>query len=166
MIRFLDKEKELHLMEALFDLLYENMLEIAPSGLTYEAEKQQWLSEVLPAMAKEPRQIVLLFDGEELAGYLQYYINNGVFMVEEIQLRRDCRSTSLFGSLWKFMSRIIPEHTHTIEAYADPRNHLSRKLIKRLGMEPVEDGSDPHLLHFRGPFRLIHRDSRHSKPET
>lgn len=157
MIRFLDKDTELHLLEPLFDLLYENMQSVAPSGLCYEEEKRQWLSEVVPAMSKAPRQIVLLYDRKELAGYLQYYIHNGIFMVEEIQLRQDCRSTSLFPALWKFMSHIIPEDTHTIEAYADPRNHLSRNLMKKLGMEQVEDPSCPHLLHFRGSLRLLRR---------
>ena len=152
MIRFLNKETEMHLMEQLFDLLYENMLPIAPSGLDYEKEKQQWLSEVVPAMAKVPRQIVLMYDGDTLAGYLQYYINNGLFMVEEIQIRKDCRSSSLFAALWKFMARIIPEDTHTIEAYADPRNQASRCLMKKLGMKPVEDSSFGNFLHFQGPF--------------
>lgn len=68
MIRFLNKETEMHLMEQLFDLLYENMLPIAPSGLCYEEEKQQWLSEVVPAMAKAPRQIVLVYDGDTQIG--------------------------------------------------------------------------------------------------
>lgn len=157
MIRFLDKETEMHLLEQLFALLYENMHLITPSGLSYDAEKQLWLSEVVPAMAKPPRQIVLLFDEGKLAGYLQYYINNGLFMVEEIQLRRDCRISTLFVSLWKFMSRVIPEDTRIIEAYADPRNHLSRKLMQKLGMEPVEDCSCTHLLHFRGSLEKIRR---------
>ena len=157
MIRFLDKEKEMHLLEQLFDLLYENMQPIAPSGLPYAEEKRQWLSEVVPAMAKQPRQIVLLYDADELAGYLQYYINRGLFMVEEIQLRKDCRVTSLFVSLWKFMSAILPEDTHTIEAYADPRNLLSRRLMDRLGMEIIEDGSCGNLLHCRGRLDSIRR---------
>lgn len=155
MIRFLNKETELDMLGQLFDLLYENMHAITPSGLPYAEEKQQWLSEVAPAMAKPPRQIVLLLVEETLAGYLQYYINNGLFMVEEIQFRRDCRSSTLFASLWKFMHRILPENTHTIEAYADPRNHLSCALMRKLGMEPVEDGHYPHLLHFRGSLKEI-----------
>lgn len=157
MIRFLDKEKDMHLMGQLFDLLYDNMLPIAPTGLSYEAEKQQWLSEVVPAMAKDPRQIVLLYDGEILAGYLQYYVNRSIFMVEEIQLRKDCRTTSLFVQLWKFMSQIIPEDTQYIEAYADPRNLHSRHLMEKLGMKPVEDGSYAHLLHFRGTLNKLRR---------
>ena len=155
MIRFLDKEQELHLLEQLFDLLYENMRPIAPSDPPYEEEKQQWMAQVRPAMAKAPRQIVLIYDGEELAGYLQYYINRGLFMVEEIQLRKDCRSTSHFSSLWKFMSRIIPEDTRTMEAYADPRNLASRHLMEKLCMTVVEEDSDGHFLHFRGPLQKL-----------
>ena len=155
MIRFLDKEKELHLLEQLFDLLYENMRPIAPSDLPYEEEKHQWLSQVGPAMAKAPRQIVLVYDGEDLAGYLQYYINRGLFMVEEIQLRPNCRSTSHFSSLWKFMARVIPEDTHIIEAYADPRNLVSSHLMKKFGMTVVEEDSDGHFLHFRGSLHRL-----------
>lgn len=157
MIRLLNKETEMHLMEPLFDLLYDNMLSIAPSGLTYQEEKRQWLSEVMPAMSKAPRQIVLMYDGNALAGYMQYYINNGIFMVEEIQLRKDCRVSSLFVQLWKFMCRIIPEDTQFIEAYADPRNLPSRRLMEKLGMEPVEDGSYPNLLHFCGSLERLRR---------
>ena len=150
MIRFLDKETELPLLEQLFDLLYENMRTIAPTGLHYEEEKQQWLSQVGPAMAKAPRQIVLVYEGEKLAGYLQYYINNGLFMVEEIQLRQDCRCTSLFASLWKFMSHVIPEGVRTTEAYADSRNLSSHQLMEKLGMTIVDEDSDAQFLHFRG----------------
>ena len=156
MIRFLDKEKELHLLEQLFDLLYENMHTIS-SGLPYEEEKQQWLCEVGPALAKPPRQIVLMYHADTLVGYLQYYINKGLFMVEEIQLRKDCRATSLFVSLWKFMSPILPEDTHTIEAYADPKNLLSQSLMKKLGMEVIEDPSCKNLLHYRGSLNKIRK---------
>lgn len=157
MIRFLNKETELNLLEQLFDLLYENMAEIAPSGLSYEAEKQQFLSNVRPAMEKAPRQIVLMYDGDALAGYLQYYINNGIFMVEEIQIRKGFRSTSLFAQLWKFMAEVIPADTQYIEAYADKRNLPSRRLMEKLGMEPVKYCSYSHLLHFRGTLNELRR---------
>lgn len=157
MIRFLNKETELNLLEQLFDLLYENMAEIAPSGLSYEAEKQQFLSNVRPAMEKAPRQIVLMYDGDALAGYMQYYINNGIFMVEEIQIRKGFRSTSLFAQLWKFMAGVIPADTQYIEAYADKRNLPSRRLMEKLGMEPVKYCSYSHLLHFRGTLNALRR---------
>lgn len=157
MIRFLNKETELDLLEPLFDLLYENMAEIAPSGLSYEAEKQQFLSSVRPAMERAPRQIVLMYDGNTLAGYLQYYVNNGIFMVEEIQIRRGFRSTVLFAQLWKFMVGVIPADTQYIEAYADKRNLPSRRLIAKLGMNAVGDPPDGTCLHFRGSMHSLRR---------
>lgn len=157
MIRFLNKETELNLLEQLFDLLYENMAEIAPSGLSYEAEKHQFLSNVRPAMEKAPRQIVLMYDRDALAGYLQYYINNGIFMVEEIQIRKGFRSTSLFAQLWKFMAGVIPVDTQYIEAYADMRNLPSRRLIAKLGMNAVGETPDGTCLHFRGPMHILRR---------
>jgi len=78
-------------------------------------------------------------------------------MVEEIQLRSDCRVSSCFVSLWKFMSRILPEDTHTIEAYADPKNLLSQKLMKKLGMEVIEDPTCGTLLHYRGCLNKIRK---------
>ena len=76
-------------------------------------------------------------------------------MVEELQLRPNCRSTSHFVALWKFMARIIPEDTHIIEAYADPLNLASRHLKKKFGMTVVEGDSDGHFLHFRGSLHRL-----------
>lgn len=155
MIRFLDKEREMDLLEQLFDMLRENMDAIAPSGLSFEEEKRLWLSCVRPAMEKAPRQIVLMFEKEKLAGYLQYYVNGGVFMVEEIQIRKDCRASLVFVALWKFMARVIPEDTEVIEAYADRRNLLSQRLIYRLGMEAIGENEDGSCIHFRGSMKHI-----------
>lgn len=151
----------MHLLEQLFDLLYENMSGIAPTGLSYQEEKEQFLSEVGPALARGPRQIVVLYDGLEPVGYLQYYVSGGVFMVEELQLRRQWQATPAAASLWKFVSRVLPEDTRFLEAYADPRNTHSRRLMEKLGMKPVEDGACAGLLHYRGSLdRLNRRDCK------
>lgn len=154
MIRFLDKEREMALLPRLFDLLYENMKEIAPSELDYESEKAQWLSCVTPALAKDPRKIVLIFAGTELAGFMQYYVNAGVFMVEEIQIRRDYRASSVIMALWKFVGQIVPADTECIEAYADYRNLKSQRLMQKLGMEPVGRTADDQYIHFRGKYPI------------
>ena len=85
---FLNKSEKDHYLPQLFDLLYENMKVIAPSGLSYEQEKTEWLENVSPALEKAPRQIVLCFVAGELAGYMQYYIRDTLLMVEEIQLKK------------------------------------------------------------------------------
>ena len=61
---YLDKTEKDQWLPRLLDLLYENMRSIAPSGLTYQQEKDQFLAAVSPALDKAPRQIILCFVGQ------------------------------------------------------------------------------------------------------
>ena len=152
MIRFLDKKTEMGMLEQLFDLLYENMRSVTPTGLSYEQEKRQWLSCVCPAMEKDARQILLLTDGEALMGYCQYYISCGTLMVEEVQLRRDCRCSSAIVSLVRILLNQT-ENVTFLEAYADRRNMASQSLLKKLGMVCIaEEGP---FAHYRAEMTTI-----------
>ena len=155
MVRLLDKQRELSLMGALFDLMYENMAETAPGGMACAWEKSKWLAEVIPALKKPPRQIALLYCEEALAGFCMYYVNGGVFMVEELQIRKEYRSSGVIVELWKFFGRRIPEDTLYIEAYADTENLYSQKLLSKLGLQILESTPDGKLKHFRGEFEKI-----------
>ena len=155
MIRILDKERELSLMGSLFDLMRDNMAEVAPSGLACEWEKAKWLAEVIPAIKKAPRQIVLLYCEGALVGFCMYYVNSGVFMVEELQILRGFRSSGVIVELWKFFNRTIPGDTLYMEAYTDAENAYSQKLLGRLGLKNVDSTEDNHLKHFRGEFSKI-----------
>ena len=155
MIRFdtLNKnEKELWL-PVLFDLFYENMRYIAPGGLTYEQEKQQWISQVSPALEKAPRKIILCFADETFAGYVQYYTNGNLLMIEEIQIAKAYQRTTLFGCLCKYLARTLPEDLETIEAYAMKQNLHSRGLMQKLGM--VQIGEDKDFVHLQGSAQKI-----------
>ena len=148
MFLHLDKGEKDHWLPVLFDLLYENMSVIAPSGMSYEDEKAQWLSQVSPALDKAPRQIVLGFAEEELVGYMQYYLRQQMLMVEEIQLKREYQKTSLFYGFCKYLASVVPEDLQTVEAYADKRNLNSICLMERLGMTACE--TDTQFVHMRG----------------
>ena len=69
---YLNKAEKDFRLPQLFELFYENMSVIAPSGMPYEAERDEWMSNVAPALKKEPRKVLLALDGEKLAGYLQF----------------------------------------------------------------------------------------------
>lgn len=153
MVRLLDKQREMALLEPVFDLLWENMRQIAPSDLSYQEEKNAWLSCVGPALEKAPRQMALYFDGENLRGFAQYYCNRGVFMIEELQICRDYRSGSAAVALLKFLKNQLPEDIRYVEAYADVRNTGSQKLMKKLGMEPVERSGQ--FLHYRAELAKL-----------
>ena len=68
-IRYLDKTRKEEWLPKLFDLLYENMGAIAPSGLTYEEEREMWMGQVSPGLEHPSRQIILCLTGDELSRF-------------------------------------------------------------------------------------------------
>ena len=158
-ILFLDKSQKDLWFPQLFDLYYENMHQIAPSGLSRDDERSRWLAAVSPALEKEPRKIILCTDGDTLPGYIQYYTRDDLVMVEEIQIAKDWQNTLLFSQMCRFLARQLPPDIRRIEAWADRRNTASQRLMDRLSMVQT-DRSDADFLHFRGglePLRGLFR---------
>lgn len=151
----LNKAQKEAWLPRLFDLLHENMHVIAPSGLSYADEKALWLSQVSPALEKAPRQIILCFSGEELAGFLQYYTRQELLVVEEVQLKKPFQGTFLFFRLCKFLASVLPEGPQIIAAYADRRNGRSIRLMEKLGMVPDPDGQQEAFICMRGPIQRV-----------
>lgn len=152
---FLNKAEKDIWLPRLFDLLHENMREIAPTGLAYEQEKAQFLANVSPALDRAPRQILMGFVDGELACYVQYYTRGGLLMVEEIQIRKADRGTLLFLRLCRKLAAQLPGDIHWVEAYADRRNRHSLSIMEKLGMVPVpENGASPYV-HLRGDAELL-----------
>ena len=146
---FLDKAKKEEWLSKLFDLLYENMCDIAPSGMTYEKEKENWLAEVSPALERKPRQILMCLRGDDLIGYLQYYTRDNLLVIEEMQLKKEYQRTTLFKNFGRHLLRCLPKSITVVEAYADKRNAYSQKLMRKLNMDNIA-AEDMPFLHFRG----------------
>ena len=143
---FLDKSKAPQTLPTLFDILRAN----EPRG-EYEAQKRDYLARVLPALEKDARRIVLLRDGGGLAGFFQYYVNSGRFMMEEIQFRPEYVGSGLFRALFSHMTCVIPEGTPNVEAYARPENARSQGILRHMGLKPTSEGG-PEFIHFRGSY--------------
>ena len=153
----LDKSQKGSILPHLFDILHYNMSKIAPTGNSYEDDLNFWLSCVSPSLEKEPRKILLIYDGEILAGFFQYFVNNGLFMMEEIQLRDRYKGTGVFGELYAYLTRIIPKDTELVEAYANKSNHKSIAVLHHLGLEIVGENKNGISYHFRGRYENILR---------
>ena len=141
----------------LFEILHSNMSRIAPTGNSYEEDFSMWISCIKPALEKEPRQILLLRDKEQLAGYFQYYVNNGIFMMEEIQFRDPYKGTGLFAELYRYLVKVIPEDTIFVEAYANKRNEKSIAVLTHLGLEIIGENKNGISFHFRGRYENLVR---------
>ena len=133
MLRFayLNKEEKDVWLPRLFDLLYDNMQSVAPTGLSREEEKRQWMEAVSPALEKAPRQIILCFAEEELAGYVQFYTRETLLMVEEVQIAKHYHRSFVFYRLCRFLLEQLPPEIAIVEAYAEKRNRHSRKIKHR-----------------------------------
>ncbi len=145
---YLNKNEKEKILPELFDLLYDNMSEIAPTNLTYEKEQEQWLGNVSPALDKPARQIIMCFSDEQLIGYIQYYINSKLLMIEELQLKKEYHCTLTFYRFCKYFIGTLPADIEHVEAFAEKRNSKSQKLMQRLGMELID--SNAEFVHLRG----------------
>lgn len=154
---FLNKSEKDYWLPQLFDLLHENMQNIAPSGLSYEQEKREWLDTVSPALEKAPRQIVLCFVSGKLAGYIQYYVREQMLMVEEIQLKKQYHRTMLFYRFCKFLMSVVPDNLQTIEAYAHKQNSNSIALMEKLGMQLCKTDPESPFVYMVGSAGMIFR---------
>ena len=152
---YLNKQEKEYWLPQLFDLLYDNMKTIAPSGKSYEAEKAEWLANVSPALEKAPRQVLLCFADGELEGFVQFYTRVELLMVEEVQLRKNYHHSFLFYRICKFLQNSLPMEITLVEAYAEKRNLYSQKLMQKLGMEVV--GEEGPFVHLRGQLEPMRK---------
>ena len=152
--RYLEKPPSPDLLDEIFDILATNMRVIAPTGLTYEEDKAQWLSCVPPALEKEARQIILIYDRDELIGFFQYYItaDHSVFMMEEIQFKPAYRGSGLFGDLYRYLIPRLPADIQAVEAYADKRNQKSLAVLAHLGLTVMGENKNGISYHLRGSY--------------
>lgn len=160
---FADKTKPLPLLYSLFDILHTNMNAISPSPKSYDAALEDWLSELLVALKKDRRQIVLMYDGEELVGYFQYYTTEDTLMMEEMQIVKDHQGTGLFGIFFARLLPQLPEDLKSVEAYTNVKNMRSQKILKHLGLSPDRRIGDD-MFHYKGEYaELLRRYSPHVK---
>ena len=150
MLICLEKQKKDAYLPSLFNLFYENMHTVAPSGLTYDQEKALWLAEVSPAMDKPARQVVMVWMDDVLAGYVQYYIREKMLMIEELQIKKEYQKTLLFHRLCKHLLSVVPKDLQTIEAYAHKQNENSIHMMQKLGMEVCDPDPDSPFVHMKG----------------
>ena len=159
-LKYLDKTAADKVLPIQFEILYYNMKEITPSGMSREEDYKNWFSEVSPAIQKAPRQIVLMLDGDEVIGYFQYYTRETLLMMEEIQIKKNYHGSGIFGQFYIWLVRALPDNLATVEAFADRRNAKSIAVLSHLGLCKIEEVRNG-ILHFRGEYKNI--KDRYSK---
>ena len=153
-------------LPVLFRMLHTNMSAIAPTGNTYEADWELWRSQVGPALEKTPRQIVLMYAGDTLAGYFQYYINEATnsLMMEEIQIEKVYQQTGLFSAFYRWLVKQLPVTIDGVEAYAHKDNHKSQAILNHLGLTRQGENKGGNSFYYKGNYANLRK--RYTMEET
>lgn len=152
---YADKQDMERLLPLLFEILHENMSKIAPTGNNYETDFRQWLECVAPAMCKEARKIVLMYDNNALAGYFQYYTNGDMFMMEEIQFREKYHGSGLFREFYRWLVHELPDTIEYVEAYSNKSNFKSQAVLEHLGLSRIGENKNGITFHYRGGYKTL-----------
>ena len=150
---FLNKQNKSEILPLLFELFYENMNSFFPSGESYHTQRGNWIAEISAAIDKASRQIILCYEDDRLVGFIMYYTRQDLLMVEELQIQKEYQRTCIFYILCSFLAKHLPAGVSCIEAFAHKPNKYSQKLMRRLGMQLVDD-NHPDFVHYRGMISI------------
>ena len=153
-------EKDRELLPRLFAILHENMNAIAPTGNSYEEDEALWCTCIEEALSKDPRKLLMIYDGETLAGFFMYYVNGDLWMMEEIQFAPAYRGSGLFSKLYAYLQSILPSSVTYVEAYANKKNEKSHGILKHLGLTVIGENKNGNSYHFRGRYSDLKEAAR------
>ncbi len=151
---YLDKQKIDGYTEELFKILHSNMSLIAPTGNSYNEDFAMWASEIVSALKKDQRQIILMYVDRTLAGYFQYYINadTNSFMMEEIQIKKSYQRSGLFAEFFKWLLKQLPKNIMYVEAFANKKNHKSQAVLTHMGFVKMGENKNGNSFYYKGNY--------------
>ena len=136
----------------IFNILADNMTDIAPTGNTREEDFKLWLGAVSSGLQREERQIILIKDNDDIIGFFQYYTNSDTFMMEEIQFKPEYQGKGVFISLYGFLFSNIKTDIEYVEAYANIDNSKSIGILEKLGLSNIGLNKNGRSYHFKGRY--------------
>ncbi len=144
----------------MFSILYENMNAIDPTGDSFENAWSSWRDVIGRALDDPRRTLLVIYDGEEIAGFFMYATNreNGLFLMEEIQFRSRYQRIGLFHRLYDEVLLRLPIEVTIVEAYAHKKNLRSQGILAHFGLSVVGENCNGSCLRYRGDFsEFAHR---------
>lgn len=153
------------LLPEIFQILRSNMETIAPTGDSYEEDYAVWREYILPAMRDGGRRMVLMFCGGQLAGYFQYRTHDGIWTMEEIQIKKEYQGSGLFRELYRWLEYRLPAGLTAVEAYANQANLKSQGILKSMGLIRTGKNASGSSWLYRGSFALLWEKLRERQRE-
>lgn len=147
--RYLQPSEE-EILPQLFRILHSNMTRIAPAGCNYEEDEKLWLNYILTALRGRSLNILLMYAGEELAGYCQYSIDGDIVQVDEVEIRPEYQRTMVFYRFCLFMMDELPRKVRFFTSYVRKDNQNSISIHESLEMERIGENRSGTSWQYRG----------------
>ena len=129
------------ILPQLFEILHENMTEIAPTGYSYEADRLLWLGYITPRIETEDVCVLLMLVADRIAGYFQYQIEEGILWVEEVEIKPEFQMTKLFYLFCGYLISWALPQIRYIKSYVHKDNQKSILIHEHLGMKRIGENS-------------------------
>ncbi len=150
--KYADRTRLEEILPGCFEILYENMNAIAPTGDSYETDLRVWCNNIYPLMEKDERQLVLIYCEESLAGYFQYSVLDKTLLMEEIQFRAIYHGTGLFRQLYTWLTKQLPKDLCYMAAYAHKNNQKSQNILNYLGLVCCGENKSGNSFYYKGSY--------------
>ena len=140
------------LLPRMFEIIAENMNEIAPTGNSLEQDRKLWTQAMLEELQKPGKRWVIVFSDDELAGYALYGICGDILHMDEIQVAKAQQGDGrMFPALLgKQLRDAQAAGVRKLYSYANERNEKSQGILRNLGLRPV--GQTPRGHRYEGDF--------------
>ena len=153
--RYLQKEEFNKYAAALFNILYDNMQLIAPTGKTYEDDYLFWCEIMREEIRNDRRHIILAIeeDIQTIVGFFQYVTNEDILVMEQIQIIPTYQGEKgVFRGFYDFLLSKLKDIPIYVEANADKRNQKSMGILNKLGLSVIGENKTRISFRFRGEY--------------
>lgn len=147
----LDKSEFVKHSETIFKILSTNMNKILPTGDELSENYNFWFKVMKEAIEKPSRNICLVFE-KDVIGFLQYYTNGSLFMIEEMQISEEWQGVDkIFTRMIEFVTSKL-SGMETVEAFANKVNLKSIGILNHMGLTIIGTNSSQRCYHFQGKY--------------
>ncbi len=145
MIKRPTKNELLEKLDEIFNLTYDNMNKISPSGNSKEEDYKLWKQCTINQL--DNKQWILALDEDRVVGYLFYEIKDTILNINEVQLDDSHKGDKVtFKSLLKEMINIDLSKVTSVRAVINNNNTRALHIASKMQLEKTGERNNSSIF--------------------
>lgn len=139
-IKRLNKEEVIDLLDDMFNIINTNMKDIIDTGVNTKDNYINWKDSMIEELGNVNKRWIGAFKNNKLIGYFLYKTDNDILKLDEIQIIKKYQGDGYtFNSLFRmiFNDKDI-SNDYKVIAYANKNNIKSNDILKHFGFNVLE----------------------------